>query len=327
MEVRCSWSARYSAGEMVPVPLKCEVPKNRTSRPASGYGRGCSKRPRTMLKTLVVAPMASASVRTTTAPNPGLRAKSRNAPRRSCRRPFMEEGAARSMPRRFRGGRCAERPEMGKRDPGTGRLSYVVITRRGCRPAPDPPAHLRLSVLPRAAGRDHRARPRRRVLPGPHADRWRQVALLPGACAVPRGRGTRHISAHRADAGPGRCAQGARDRGGLLQLVADPGGETGRPRRGHGRAAEAPYVAPETLNTEAFQGFLGRLQVSLLAVDEAHCVSQWGHDFRPDYLEVARLRERLPSVPLVALTATADPLTRKEVLGRLGLSSAQVFAS
>jgi len=87
------------------------------------------------------------------------------------------------------------------------------------------------------------------------------------------------------------------------------------------------YVAPETLNTEAFQGFLGRLQVSLLAVDEAHCVSQWGHDFRPDYLEVARLRERLPSVPLVALTATADPLTRKEVLGRLGLSSAQVFAS
>jgi len=87
------------------------------------------------------------------------------------------------------------------------------------------------------------------------------------------------------------------------------------------------YVAPETLNTEAFQSFLGRLQVSLLAVDEAHCVSQWGHDFRPDYLEVARLRERLPRVPLLALTATADPLTRKEVLGRLGLSDADVFAS
>jgi len=87
------------------------------------------------------------------------------------------------------------------------------------------------------------------------------------------------------------------------------------------------YVAPETLNTEAFQSFLGRLRVSLLAVDEAHCVSQWGHDFRPDYLEVARLRERLPHVPLVALTATADPLTRKEVLGRLGLSGAEVFAS
>jgi ATP-dependent DNA helicase RecQ len=87
------------------------------------------------------------------------------------------------------------------------------------------------------------------------------------------------------------------------------------------------YVAPETLNTEAFQGFLGRLHVSLLAVDEAHCVSQWGHDFRPDYLEVARLRERLPSVPVIALTATADPLTRKEVLSRLGLADAAVFAS
>ena len=87
------------------------------------------------------------------------------------------------------------------------------------------------------------------------------------------------------------------------------------------------YVAPETLNTEAFQSFLGRLRVSLLAVDEAHCVSQWGHDFRPDYLEVARLRERLPRVPLLALTATADPLTRKEVLGRLGLSDADVYAS
>ena len=87
------------------------------------------------------------------------------------------------------------------------------------------------------------------------------------------------------------------------------------------------YVAPETLNTEAFQIFLGRLDVSLLAVDEAHCVSQWGHDFRPDYLEVARLRERLPRVPLLALTATADPLTRKEVLGRLGLAGSEVFAS
>jgi ATP-dependent DNA helicase RecQ len=87
------------------------------------------------------------------------------------------------------------------------------------------------------------------------------------------------------------------------------------------------YVAPETLNTAAFQDFVRRLDTSLLAVDEAHCVSQWGHDFRPDYLDVARLRERLPDVPLVALTATADPLTRKEVQSRLGLLDARVFAS
>jgi ATP-dependent DNA helicase RecQ len=87
------------------------------------------------------------------------------------------------------------------------------------------------------------------------------------------------------------------------------------------------YVAPETLNTDFFQSFVDGLDISLLAVDEAHCVSQWGHDFRPDYLEAAKLRERLPKVPLVALTATADPETRKEVLARLGLSADPVFVS
>ena len=87
------------------------------------------------------------------------------------------------------------------------------------------------------------------------------------------------------------------------------------------------YVAPETLNTDFFQGFADRLKVSLIAVDEAHCISQWGNDFRPDYLEVAKLRGRLPDVPLLALTATADPLTRKEILSRLGLEQCPVFAS
>jgi ATP-dependent DNA helicase RecQ len=87
------------------------------------------------------------------------------------------------------------------------------------------------------------------------------------------------------------------------------------------------YVAPETLNTDFFQGFADRLTVSLIAVDEAHCVSQWGNDFRPDYLEVAKLRQRLPQAPLLALTATADPLTRKEIVARLGLEASPVFAS
>jgi ATP-dependent DNA helicase RecQ len=87
------------------------------------------------------------------------------------------------------------------------------------------------------------------------------------------------------------------------------------------------YVAPETLNTEFFQGFVGRLPISLLAVDEAHCVSQWGHDFRPDYLEIAKLRKQLPGTPLLALTATADPLTRREIQKNLGLEGAPVFVS
>jgi ATP-dependent DNA helicase RecQ len=87
------------------------------------------------------------------------------------------------------------------------------------------------------------------------------------------------------------------------------------------------YAAPETLNTDMFSGFLEELPLSLIAVDEAHCVSQWGHDFRPDYLQIAKLRERYPSVPLIALTATADEATRAEILTRLSLNDSPVFAS
>lgn len=87
------------------------------------------------------------------------------------------------------------------------------------------------------------------------------------------------------------------------------------------------YVAPETLNTPGFQVFIRDLSLSLIAVDEAHCVSQWGHDFRPDYLQITRLRENFSSTPLVALTATADPQTQKEIRERLGLTLDPVFSS
>jgi ATP-dependent DNA helicase RecQ len=87
------------------------------------------------------------------------------------------------------------------------------------------------------------------------------------------------------------------------------------------------YVAPETLNTDMFGGFLAGIPLSLIAVDEAHCVSQWGHDFRPDYLQLSRLRQRYPEVPLIALTATADEATRREIQARLSLQDCPVFAS
>jgi ATP-dependent DNA helicase RecQ len=87
------------------------------------------------------------------------------------------------------------------------------------------------------------------------------------------------------------------------------------------------YVAPETLNTDFFQSFVDQLNLSVIAVDEAHCVSQWGHDFRPDYLHVANLRAQHPTVPLLALTATADPQTRQEIMTRLGLDDEPIFAS
>ncbi len=85
------------------------------------------------------------------------------------------------------------------------------------------------------------------------------------------------------------------------------------------------YVAPERLMTESMQRLLGQIQIALFAIDEAHCVSQWGHDFRPEYLQLSRLHERYPEVPRIALTATADKRTRQEIIERLGLSRAKVF--
>lgn len=87
------------------------------------------------------------------------------------------------------------------------------------------------------------------------------------------------------------------------------------------------YVAPERLLTPRFQSLLEQAQVALFAIDEAHCVSQWGHDFRPEYLGLSALHERFPEVPRIALTATADAATRAEILTRLDLGSARVFVA
>jgi ATP-dependent DNA helicase RecQ len=91
------------------------------------------------------------------------------------------------------------------------------------------------------------------------------------------------------------------------------------------------YVAPERLLTPMFLAQLDHLESSgrlaLFAIDEAHCVSQWGHDFRPEYIQLAVLHQRWPSVPRIALTATADQLTRREIIERLGLESARIFVA
>ncbi len=87
------------------------------------------------------------------------------------------------------------------------------------------------------------------------------------------------------------------------------------------------YVAPERLLTPRFQSLLDDARVSLFAIDEAHCVSQWGHDFRPEYLGLSALHERFPHVPRIALTATADAATRAEILQRLDLGAARVFVA
>ena len=87
------------------------------------------------------------------------------------------------------------------------------------------------------------------------------------------------------------------------------------------------YVAPERLMTPRFMDLLDRAPVALFAIDEAHCVSQWGHDFRPEYRQLAALHERFPEIPRVALTATADTPTRNEIVERLGLAQAAQFIS
>jgi len=85
------------------------------------------------------------------------------------------------------------------------------------------------------------------------------------------------------------------------------------------------YVAPERLLTERFLAQMERARVSLFAIDEAHCVSQWGHDFRADYWQLSLLHERYPQIPRIALTATADERTRLEIVERLGLREAKIF--
>lgn len=87
------------------------------------------------------------------------------------------------------------------------------------------------------------------------------------------------------------------------------------------------YVAPERALSSSFLRRLETLEIALLAIDEAHCVSQWGHDFRPEYAGLGALRERLPSTPLIALTATADPQTRDDIAAVLGLEQARQFAT
>ena len=87
------------------------------------------------------------------------------------------------------------------------------------------------------------------------------------------------------------------------------------------------YVAPERLALPGFRRFLHELDLSLIAIDEAHCISEWGHEFRPDYRNLRQLREDFPTVPVIALTATATERVREDIIGQLGLQEGRVFLS
>ena len=85
------------------------------------------------------------------------------------------------------------------------------------------------------------------------------------------------------------------------------------------------YVSPEKLLSSGFMSFMGRVKVSLFAVDEAHCISSWGHDFRPEYTQLKALKHHFPHIPVVALTATADKLTQKDIQEQLHLHNPEVY--
>ncbi len=87
------------------------------------------------------------------------------------------------------------------------------------------------------------------------------------------------------------------------------------------------YAAPERLALPEFQSFLKKIKVSLVAIDESHCISEWGHDFRPDYRNLHLLRTRFPEVPVMALTATATQKVREDIIYQLSLDKAKTFIS
>jgi ATP-dependent DNA helicase RecQ len=87
------------------------------------------------------------------------------------------------------------------------------------------------------------------------------------------------------------------------------------------------YISPEKLLSPVQQGFLKKLDINLFAIDEAHCISGWGHDFRPEYTQLNMLKNNFPNIPLVALTATADKLIRQDIIDQLGLQEAKTFVS
>jgi len=95
----------------------------------------------------------------------------------------------------------------------------------------------------------------------------------------------------------------------------------------HGGELDLLYIAPERLMSREFLERLAEIPIALFAIDEAHCISQWGHDFRPEYRQLGRLRGVFPEIPLIALTATAEAHTRQDIIERLGLGQARCYIS
>ncbi|MEX1120972.1 MAG: RecQ family ATP-dependent DNA helicase, partial [Balneolales bacterium] len=118
-------------------------------------------------------------------------------------------------------------------------------------------------------------------------------------------------------------------RAGYLNSTLSPGQQSQVMRLVRNKEIKLLYMAPERLfaRDSEFMEVLKSSGISLIAIDEAHCISQWGHDFRPEYLKLGALKDKFPDTPVIALTATADKLTRKDILEKLNLKKPKTFVS
>ena len=156
----------------------------------------------------------------------------------------------------------------------------------------------------------------------------RQEPLLPAAGAAARRRDGRRLAADRADEGPDRLPRRGR--------ASTPRGSTRASTPPSARAVSERlragglkllYVAPERFNNERFLAQLARAKIALFAVDEAHCISEWGHNFRPDYLKLARRARELGAERVLALTATATPAVVADIRAGFGIAEADAVVT
>ena len=135
------------------------------------------------------------------------------------------------------------------------------------------------------------------------------------------------VAAYRSHERSGRCAPSQRHSGRVHQQHFESAEIDRTQTEARTGRLKILYAAPERLANPGFQNFLSGLEISLIAIDEAHCISEWGHDFRPDYRNLKMLRNIFPSVPMMALTATATEKVREDIIRQLSLGQAKIFIS